>query len=164
MRPGHRAAQRLFEALGRSQGFEPARTYSPKLPTDGVWFHKGGVIDALPVVAIEVVVSESPKLMKGSVRTLELVSPALGVLLLENEEIWRGRVRKGDSDEKATAYVARVHAELLDLAARSGRRIEVWTISHLRKLHRWACEIELHTGTPPATPGVQSIHTEGVLP
>src|SRR5262249_25138971 len=164
MRPGHRAAQKLFEALGRSQGFEPARTYSPKLPTDGVWFHKGGVIGALPVVAIEVVVSESPKLMKGSVRTLELVSPALGVLLLEDEEIWRGRVRRGDSDEKATAYVARVHAELLDLAAHSGRRIEVWTISHLRKLHRWACENRVaHRYAPGDARGAVD-HTEGVLP
>ena len=139
MRAGHRTAQRLFEELGRSQGFEPARSYTRKLPTDGVWLLKRGLVELLPIVAIEVIVSESPKTVKGSIHTLELVSPALGVLLLENEEIWRRRIRNGDSHENALTHTARLLRELAALANQSRQRIEVWTVSQLRTLHGWGC-------------------------
>lgn len=135
MRAGHRAAQRMFEELGRSQGFMPRRTFSATLPTDGVWFHHRGFIESLPVVAIEVVASETQKVMKGSIHTLELVSPALGVLLIEDEEIWRKRIRNGATEAQAASYVAHLIDTASALVKRSRQRIEVWTVSHLRKLH-----------------------------
>jgi hypothetical protein len=89
---------------------------------------------------MEVIASESPKTTKGSIHTLELISPALGVLLVEDEEMWRRRIRDGVPHDKAAAQSTRFTNELRDLAKFSRQRIEVWTVSQLRTLHSWSVD------------------------
>lgn len=140
MTQGHKEGQALFEALGRKLGFEVARSFSKTLPTDGVWFpdDRAGRFGQVPVVAIEVIASESRKTIRGSLMTLEMVSPALGILLVHEEEIRRRLIRAGLSSEEADARVrtSREHAE--HLAAASRQRIEVWSFADLVRQYRRA--------------------------
>jgi len=89
MRSGHHEAQVLFERLGQQLGYRARRSWTRQYPTDGVWLldasHVG--FDELPVAALEVVVSETGKALRGSISTLEMVSPALGILLVQDQEI-----------------------------------------------------------------------------
>lgn len=140
MRRGHRDAQTAFLELGRTLGYSPAKTFSTRYPTDGVWYLRArdDISDTLPVVAIEVVVSESPKTMRGSVGVLEAVSPALGVLLIQEEDIAR-RLRRSGSDEDAVRrHLGHLSNRALDLATSVHQRVEVWTYSQLMRRHHLA--------------------------
>src|SRR5262245_12601619 len=97
MRNSHRQAQEMFLELGRLQGFAVRRQFSIAYPTDGVWLTKAGHGEeaGLPIAAIEVVVSESPKTILGSIATLENVSPAIAIVLVHEDEISRRLLRLG---------------------------------------------------------------------
>ncbi len=138
MTNGHRKAQALFEELGRGLNYVPAASFSKKWPTDGVWWGRGVdcARDRLPVAALEVVVSEASKAMKGSVLTLEKVSPALGILLVHEEEIRRRMLRGGMQPHAADARVDAIRADASALAADSRQRIEVWSYHRLVRRHR----------------------------
>lgn len=131
---GHREAQGMFEQLGRSLGFEVRRSFSQDLPTDGVWFLASAfpVVSKLPYVALEVVVSESPKSLRGSITTLEQVSPSLGVLLIQEDEIQRRLLRNDKLPLDAEAELGRLQAVAGRLIVASRQRIEVWSMSQLR--------------------------------
>ncbi len=136
MRPGHREAQEMFEQLGKALGYQTRRSWTRSHPTDGVWLNPGHDtlgFGYLPVVAIEVLVSEGAKTSRGSLATLTAVSPAVGVLLVHEEEIRRGMLRKGTSSEAADAVIGARRADLLDAANRTSQRIAIWTFSQLRR-------------------------------
>src|SRR6266508_597833 len=95
MRSGHNEAQAMFQQLERRLGYRCRRTWTQAHPTDGVWllytFHLGH--DVLPVAALEVAVTETGKPLRGSTATLDIVSPALGILRIQDQEIRRGLIR-----------------------------------------------------------------------
>jgi hypothetical protein len=140
MTSGHREGQALFEALGRRYGYEVRRSYSRNLPTDGVWYTSSqfGALPPVPVAAIEVIVSESRKSVRGSVVTLEIVSPALGVLLIHEEEMRRRLIRRGATSEDVISRVAATRAHACEFAANARQRIEVWSFADLVRLYREA--------------------------
>jgi len=135
MRRGHHEAQVLFEQMGRRLGFRCQRTWTREHPTDGVWLinppHLG--LDALPVAALEVVVTETGKSLRGSISTLEMVSPALGILLIQDREIRRGLIRSGTSPQAATAHIKRLLAAAAADIARSRQRLVLWTFDELER-------------------------------
>jgi hypothetical protein len=67
MREGHRQAQGLFLELGRRRGFSVRRQFTKLYPTDGVWLTRLQPDDEaeVPIAAIEVICSESPKTVLG---------------------------------------------------------------------------------------------------
>ena len=136
MRPGHREAQNLFLSTGRRLGFHPKLTWTREYPTDGVWLtpERGPAVPHLPVVALEVVVSESPKSVRGSIATLEAVSPALGVLLIQEEEIRRGLIRRGFNCEEAAERLRRVKEGADAFIRTSRQRLERWSYRRLQSL------------------------------
>ena len=124
----------MFEELGKSLGYVTRRTWSRGLPTDGVWLLPGSgvVLPDAAAVAIEVAVTEGPKAIKGSIDTLAEVSPALGILLIQDAEIRRVAVRSG---QRAEVIDRRLSAQLIaarDRISRSQQRIEIWTYDQLR--------------------------------
>jgi hypothetical protein len=62
MRIGHKHLQNLFADIGDKLGYSPKRNYSTQNPTDGVWFIRNpfNILEQTPLVAIEILVSESP--------------------------------------------------------------------------------------------------------
>ncbi len=128
----------MFEALGHKLGYPSRRRWSAALPTDGVWLAPDGVAgwENLPVVAIEVVVSESPKVSRGSISTLCAVSPALGVIVLQDEEIRRGFAKKGMAESEIAKRLKLQREHLEGQAARTVQRIVVWDLGQLRRRYQ----------------------------
>ena len=90
----------------------------------------------LPVLAAEVVVTEGLKARRGSVATLETISPALGVLVFSEEFVARRAFLSGAGEAEAVAGVERFRGNLLDLAAGSRQRIHVWSARQLKQFRR----------------------------
>lgn len=139
MLTGHKDAQFLFERLGREMGYAYRRTWTVGLPTDGVWMldETLSVGAELPIAALEVVVSEGPKTMKGSIDVLAEVSPALGILCINEVEIRRGLIRRGHSAEIAEKRIASLMAQAEDRIGRSQQRLAVWSYAQLEQRYRF---------------------------
>ncbi|MGY2127470.1 hypothetical protein [Blastococcus sp. SYSU DS0617] len=138
MRKGHRLAQDQFLALGERHGFKTRRSFTSAFPSDGVWLTRsthGDAVGGLPVVALEVVVSESPKTILGSIAVLERIAPSLGVLLVHEDEIARRLVRDGRSREEVSRYLEHTQARVDMHIATSRHRIERWSSQYLTKLY-----------------------------
>src|SRR5262249_919050 len=133
--------QMRFEELGQALGYRTLRTFNKSLPTDGVWLTQSdnAGIGILPVVALEVIVTEGVKQMRGSIATLAEVSAALGVLLFQDDEVGRGLIRRGHSAAEAELLIARRLTWLRDEAHRKSQRIAVWTFGELVNRHRLVC-------------------------
>ncbi len=138
MRQGHRTAQDQFLAIGARHGYRTRRSFSQQFPSDGVWLTPpahGAVVGGLPVAALEVVVSESPKTILGSIAVLERIAPALGVVLLHEEEITRRLIRDGRSREEVNHYLDRAQARIDLHIASSRHRIQRWSSQYLNYLY-----------------------------
>lgn len=135
MTKAHRDAQSIFCGLGRALGYIPRLTFSVALPTDGVWLTESVAETVVPVAAIEVLVSESRKTILGSVLTLELVSPALGIVLVHEAELRRRHVRNGGSGLEADRRVRMVREHAQHVADASRQRLEVWSFQELSQAH-----------------------------
>lgn len=139
MRTGHKDAQFLFERLGRAMGYGYRRSWSQILPTDGVWLvdESLSVGTELPIAALEVVVSESPKTLKGSLDVLREVSPAIGILCINEVEIRRGLIRGGVAPSVISERIERMLAQARDRVTRSQQRLTVWTYAQLEHRYRF---------------------------
>jgi len=138
MKPGHAEAQSMFLEMGRSLGFSTRLTWSRQLPTDGVWLSPADeyVLPELPAVALEVAVSEGPKAIKGSIDTLAEVSPALGVLVVNDVEIRRSAIRKGTAPEAIERRIRDRIESARDRTGRHQQRFQVWDYAELANRHR----------------------------
>jgi len=134
MSPSHRAAQRKFLELGQALGYRTARSFSPDAPADGVWMTSCPL--GVPVVAAEVIVSEGLKARRGSVATLERISPALAVLIYDPDEARRRAYRRGAAEAEAEGAVRRLEDSLRALAAESRQRFQVWALDSLDRIGR----------------------------
>ena len=132
MSPSHRAAQRKFLELGLRLGYRTARSFSPDAPADGVWLTS--CPRGVPVVAAEVIVTEGLKARRGSVATLERISPALAVLIFDPDEERRRAYRRGAGEAEAEAAVRRLEDSLRGLAAESRQRFQVWALDTLDRI------------------------------
>src|SRR5689334_12840631 len=103
----------MFERVGRQLGYRTRRSWTRALPTDGVWVVNGhpGLSD-LPLVALEVAVSEDPKQTKGSIGTLVEVSPALGLVVVHEEEIRRSLTKKGVGADEIQRRIIRKRTQV----------------------------------------------------
>lgn len=127
MREAHRITQEMLLAIGRASGHEARRSFTTSLPADAVWLRWDPIGQELPIAAFEVAVSEGPKALRGSITTLEQISPALGVLVLHDSELRRSLARKGFD---ATTIASRIEGRrriAQEAASTSRQRIEIWT-------------------------------------
>jgi hypothetical protein len=88
------------------------------------------------VVALEVAASETPKVWRGSIAVLEEVSLALGILLLQDEQMRRRLVREGVKPEIVDGLIADTLTTMRTTALRARQRIQVMTMAELRYQHR----------------------------
>jgi hypothetical protein len=130
----------MFRDLGTALGYAVRTSYSQSYPTDGVWLARRPLrkIDELPLAAIEIAVSESRKTLRGSILTLEVVSPALGIVLIHEDELRRRHIRLGGTADDATRRVEDICALATTLVATSRQRIEVWSFAALRRRYHEA--------------------------
>ncbi len=140
MKYAHRESQRHFKEIGQALGFETRYTWSQELPTDGVWVSRwpNPVAPLLPIVALEVAVSESPKSLRGSVATLAAVSPAVGLLVIHDIEKRRCAIRQGRSTDEAEDRFQRDLQIASTAAEHTSQRIVIWSASQLARRHELA--------------------------
>jgi len=133
MRYSHKEIQDYFQKLGAKLGYTVKRRYSYQYPTDGVWFipHPLNPAEVVPLVAIEVIVSESSKTIKGSIRTLEAVSPSVAILLIHEVEFLRRLTLKGMSHDNALNRVEAIKKTLLNETSKSLQNFEIWNEKNL---------------------------------
>jgi hypothetical protein len=126
----------MFIDIGRAMGHEVRRTFSGSQPGDGVWLDaRPGILQGLPLAAIEVLVSESPKAICGSIHRLESISPALGIILVHEDEIERRLTRLGFNPMRIASAIARDISLVDSCLATSKQRIQRWSFSQLRWVH-----------------------------
>jgi hypothetical protein len=136
MTEGHREMITHFSQLGRNLGYTVRPTFEQAWPTDGVWLCRSveaAGLPAIPVVAAECLVSERGKTLSGSVMTLEMVSPALAVIIVNDEEIFRGMIRSGGCEADVAARLATDRTRLEALTSKSRQRFAIWKMSELRR-------------------------------
>ncbi len=136
MRDAHRITQEMLLVIGRASGHEARRTYAKDLPADAVWLRWDPIGHDLPLVAFEVAVSEGPKALRGSITTLEQISPALGVLVLHDSELRRTLARKGLDPATIANRIEGRRRIAQEAASTSRQRIEIWTDAKVQ--HRYS--------------------------
>jgi hypothetical protein len=137
MRFGHMEAQKMFFEIGKCLGYQAHKIFTQELPTDGVWLyscHLPEICD-LPIVAMEVPITESPKSIRGSISTLEEVSPLLAIMLINEDEIRRNMVSKGNDPLKVESYLEKKHKLIQTLLSSSKQNFEIWSMNKLRRLY-----------------------------
>jgi len=81
--------QKLMQ-IGKKLGYIASPRFSKDPQGDVIWYsvvNKKVYSDRkFPIIAFEVLCSETPKLIKGSIATLQHISPSLGVLVIIDEE------------------------------------------------------------------------------
>jgi hypothetical protein len=130
----------MFRDWGEAHGLRYRKSFSAERPTDGVLLAhtQDTVVEALPVVALEVAVSECPKRLAGSIAVLEVVSPALGVVVIQEDEIRRGLVGRGVSAADVDVVLARAREQAEQLARTTRQRTEIWSFAELRRRYQLA--------------------------
>lgn len=122
----------MFLDIGRALGHEVRRTFCASQPADGVWLEgRPGILQGLPLVAIEVLVSESPKAICGSIHRLEAISPTLGVVLIQEDEITRRLTRLGLNATRIASAIAKDISQVDLCLATSKQRIQRWSFAQL---------------------------------
>lgn len=123
----------MFLDIGHALGHEVRRTFSASQPADGVWLEgRSGILQGLPLAAIEVLVSESPKAICGSIHRLEAISPTLGIVLVQEDEISRRLTRLGFNATRIASAIARDISLVDSCLATSKQRIQRWSFAQLR--------------------------------
>lgn len=125
--------------LGKKLGYDVKPSYSKDPQGDAVWFQKVNdkihTKGLLPVVAFEVLCSETPKSIKGSIATLQHISPALGVLaIIDSEYAKKAKHYPSYTEVTYPEYIkkkAKEYAEGVSLTS----RIEIWDQKKIDKLY-----------------------------
>ncbi|NOU99490.1 hypothetical protein [Paenibacillus planticolens] len=138
MKYGHLETQLMFSRLGESLGYRASKIYTPNCPTDGVWFgrHPFDRTREVPVLAIEVLVSESLKIIRGSIRTLERVSPQIAILLLHEGEILGQWLAEGSESDMLDRRMSALKQTVADEITQSYQRFEIWNEHSLWYLNK----------------------------
>ncbi len=126
----------MFIEIGRAMSHEVRRTFSGSQPGDGVWIERRpGILQGLPLAAIEVLVSESPKSICGSIHRLEVISPVLGIILVHEDEIRRRLTRLGLNPARIASAITRDTSLVDSCLATSKQRIQRWSFAQLCWVH-----------------------------
>lgn len=129
MKYGHKYSQLLFQELGEKLGYHAKKSYAPSLPTDGVWLikHPLKMAEEIPLIAIEVVVSESMKCIRGSIRILEEVSPVIAIIIIHKSEMESNLLKKGIPEKKIVERMEKINRFILEETMKSNQRFEIWS-------------------------------------
>ncbi|MFH1006199.1 MAG: hypothetical protein V1800_01690 [Candidatus Latescibacterota bacterium] len=134
----HREIQRKLLAIGEALGYRSRRSFKKHAMGDAVWLDgrsKRYAQEMVPVAAFEILSFETKKEMVDCIMTLQSISPALGVLVVLEEEY--ARLAEGLITYDAKSYPAyiRAMAEELSRGIALISRIEVWDQAKVERLY-----------------------------
>lgn len=128
MKYGHKQLQNYFQKMGANLGYTTKKVFNKHIHTDGVWMipHPLNKTMQIPLVAIEVIVSENPKIIRGSIRILEEVSPVLAIVVVHESEMINYFFNKGLSLVAAKHRVEILKEFIFEEIKKSSQRFELW--------------------------------------
>lgn len=139
MSPKHREYQKKLLEIGEALGYESRRSFRKSAMGDAVWLEPASAKYAralLPVVAFKVLSFETAKEIREALMTLQTISPALGVLVvLEEDYALRARDLKKYDENTYPQHIRRL-AERIKRGLELIFRVEVWGQEDVDRLHR----------------------------
>ncbi|KOX20256.1 hypothetical protein ADK67_30930 [Saccharothrix sp. NRRL B-16348] len=89
-------------------------------------------------MAVEVIVSEGAKAIRGSIGVLEAVSPALGLLIVQDDDIARRLRSQGYTEERIQQTLKHTIEQINDHISHTRQRLDVWTYTYLHRRYHLA--------------------------
>ncbi|MCA0985147.1 hypothetical protein LCL89_14035 [Halobacillus yeomjeoni] len=144
MRAGHKLSQERLLKLGEEMNFIVKKTFSQSLPTDGVWLIKNPLLisEFIPFLAVEVIVSESPKTIRGSIKTLEQVKPTIAVVFIHEGEIVARWARQKMDAQQIHEKIKSLYNFLEKERLISSVRLEIWNEDRLSHLESYCYSLK----------------------
>jgi len=134
----HREIQRKLLAIGEALGYRSRRSFKKHAMGDAVWLDgrsKRYTGEMLPVAAFEILSFETKKEILDCIMTLQSISPALGVLVVLEEEYAQRAEGLITYDAKSYPAHIRAMAEELRRGIALISRIEVWDQVKVERLY-----------------------------
>jgi hypothetical protein len=134
----HREIQRKLLAIGEALGYRCRRSFKKHAMGDAVWLDgrsKRYTGEMVPVAAFEILSFETKKEILDCIMTLQTISPALGVLVVLDEEY--AQRAEGLITYDAKSYPAHIRAMAQELSRGIAliSRIEVWDQAKVERLY-----------------------------
>lgn len=145
----HREVQRKLLAIGEALGYRCRPSFKKHAMSDAVWLDgrsRRYTGEMLPVVAFEILSFETKKEIMDCIMTLQAISPALGVLVVIEEEYAQRAEGLVTYDAKSYPAHIRAMAEELSQGIALVSRIEVWDQRKVDRLYAKYVEARLQFG------------------
>lgn len=121
----------MMDSIGSAKGYITVRNFSPSHFGDGSWVlpHPLSLLatNVFPHLSYEVIVSESFSLksIRGSIRTLEEISPMLALLIVHEKEIEESLAEKGCSVTHIYSKIEQIYRMIRQEIATCSQRFEI---------------------------------------
>lgn len=153
MSPKHQEYQTKLLQIGEALGYESRRSFRKSAMGDAVWLERMSAKYArtlLPVAAFKVLSFETGKEIREALMTLQVISPALGVLVVVEEDYARRAQELKKYDAETYPQHIRRLAERIKRGVELTFRVEVWGQKDVDRLHREYVEEMLPLKQPKA--------------
>jgi hypothetical protein len=134
----------MMDSIGSAKGYLTVRNFSPSHYGDGSWVspHPLSLLatNVLPLISYEVIVSESFSLksIRGSIRTLEEISPMLALMIVHEKEIEESLAEKGFQVTYIYSKIEHIYRLIRQEIATCSQRFEIMSekdIEYFYELH-----------------------------
>ena len=139
MSPKHLEYQEKLLEIGEAMGYDCRPSFRKSAMGDAVWLESASgkyARELLPIVAFKVLCFETGKEIREALMTLQAISPALGVLVVVEEEYARRAKELKRYDAQTYPKHIRRLAEKLKSGMELIFRVEVWGQEDVDRLHR----------------------------
>ena len=149
----HEEIREKLLQIGEALGYESRSSFRKDAMGDAIWLDRKGKRFAgrsLPTVAFEVLTFETAREIRDCIMTLQIIGPALGILVIVEEEYARRAQELVNYDAETYPEHIKEVAEELCSGAKLFSRIEVWDQEKVEQLYRKHVEERLQFYTPHA--------------
>lgn len=139
MSPKHQEYQSKLVQIGEALGYQSRRSFRKYAMGDAVWLERTSAKYAraiLPIAAFKVLCFETGSEIREALMTLLAISPALGVLVVIEEEYARRAKELKNFDAQSYPLHIRRLAERIKRGVELTFRVEVWGQADVDRLYR----------------------------
>ena len=135
----HQEYQTKLIEIGEALGYDSRRSFRKNAMGDAVWLEQMSAKYArttLPIAAFKILCFETGKEIREGLMTLQVISPALGVLVVIEEEYARRAQELKKYDAETYPQHIRRLAERIKRGVELTFRVEVWGQAEVDRLYR----------------------------
>lgn len=135
----HEEIREKLLQIGEALGYECRSSFRKDAMGDAIWFDRKGKRFAgrsLPIAAFEVLTFETAREIRDCIMTLQIIGPALGVLVIVEEEYAQRAEELVHYDAETYPKHIKEVAEELCAGTKLFSRMEVWGQENVERLYR----------------------------